>query len=86
MSSIASKPEVSNDEFWWQGSLMRIKARAADSDGALGLVEGTFYEGFGPPLHVHHRPCDRAEEHERQTRSRCNAVRFSVAGHPTRTR
>jgi quercetin dioxygenase-like cupin family protein len=41
--------------FWWQGSLMRIRARAADTGGALGLVEGSFYEGFGPPLHVHHR-------------------------------
>ena len=55
MGSITSEPEVSSDEFWWQGSLMRIKARAADTDGALGLVEGTFYQGFGPPLHVHHR-------------------------------
>ncbi len=54
MSSIASKPEVTGDEFWWQGSLMKIKARAADTGGALGLVEGIFYEGFGPPLHVHH--------------------------------
>ena len=54
MSSIVSKPEVGN-EFWWQGSLMRIKARAADTDGALGLVEATFYQGFGPPLHVHRR-------------------------------
>jgi mannose-6-phosphate isomerase-like protein (cupin superfamily) len=34
---------------------MTITARAADTDGALGLVEGNFYEGFGPPLHVHHR-------------------------------
>ena len=55
MSSIASKPDVTGDEFWWQGSLMRIKARAADTDGALGLVEATFYQGFGPPLHVHRR-------------------------------
>ena len=44
-----------SDAFWWQGSLMTIKARAADTGGALGLVEGSFYEGFGPPLHVHHR-------------------------------
>jgi quercetin dioxygenase-like cupin family protein len=55
MSSSASKPEVTSDAFWWQGSLMRIKARAADTDGALGLVEGTFYRGFGPPLHIHRR-------------------------------
>jgi quercetin dioxygenase-like cupin family protein len=32
---------------------MKIRARAADTGGVLGLVEGTFYEGFGPPLHVH---------------------------------
>lgn len=55
MSSIASAPDTGSEEYWWQGSLMRIKARAADTDGALGLVEATFYEGFGPPLHVHHR-------------------------------
>jgi quercetin dioxygenase-like cupin family protein len=42
------------DAYWWQGSLMTIKARASDTGGAIGLVEGEFYEGFGPPLHVHH--------------------------------
>ncbi len=55
MTSIASTPDVTADTFWWQGSLMRIKARAADTGGAIGLVEGNFYKGFGPPLHVHHR-------------------------------
>ncbi len=55
MIGIASTPGTTSDAFWWQGSLMTIKARAADTGGALGLVEGTFYEGFGPPLHVHHR-------------------------------
>jgi quercetin dioxygenase-like cupin family protein len=43
------------DAYWWQGSLMKIKAHAEDTDGALGVVEAEFYEGFGPPLHVHHR-------------------------------
>src|SRR6266545_5750146 len=44
------------DSFWWQGSLMEIKARADDTGGALGVLEGTFYqEGYGPPLHVHTR-------------------------------
>ena len=43
------------DAFWWQGSLMKIKARAEETGGALGLVEGSFYQGFGPPLHVHSR-------------------------------
>jgi mannose-6-phosphate isomerase-like protein (cupin superfamily) len=54
MSSTASKQEK-QETFWWQGSLITIKARAEDTGGALGLVEGSFYEGFGPPLHVHHR-------------------------------
>ena len=43
------------DVFWWQGARMVIKARAADTGGALGLVEGTFPPHFGPPLHVHER-------------------------------
>jgi len=55
MTGAASAPDVTGDAFWWQGSLMKIKARAVDTGGALGLVEGTFYEGFGPPLHIHHR-------------------------------
>jgi quercetin dioxygenase-like cupin family protein len=41
------------DTFWWQGSRMTIKARARDTGGALGIVEASFYKGFGPPLHVH---------------------------------
>jgi quercetin dioxygenase-like cupin family protein len=43
------------DAFWWQGALMTIRARGEDTGGALGVVDGTFYEGFGPPLHVHRR-------------------------------
>ena len=55
MTGIASIPVTTGEAFWWQGSLVTIKARAADTGGAFGLVEGTFYKGFGPPLHVHHR-------------------------------
>lgn len=54
MTSIASLPDAADKAFWWQGSLMTIRARAADTGGALGLVEGIFYQGFGPPLHIHH--------------------------------
>jgi mannose-6-phosphate isomerase-like protein (cupin superfamily) len=44
------------DSYWWQDSLMQIKARADDTGGALGALEGAFYhEGYGPPLHVHTR-------------------------------
>ena len=55
MSRVASSVSARQNAFWWQGSLMTIKARAADTDGAVGLVEATFYRGFGPPLHVHTR-------------------------------
>jgi len=55
MTRTASETDSLQEAFWWQGSLMTIKARAEDTGGALGLVEGSFYEGFGPPLHVHHR-------------------------------
>ena len=55
MSGTATTPDTLGEAFWWQGSLMTINARAGDTGGALGLVEGTFYAGFGPPLHVHHR-------------------------------
>jgi hypothetical protein len=48
MTTIASNPDTATEAFWWQGSLMRIRARAEDTGGALGLVEGNFYEGFGP--------------------------------------
>lgn len=54
MSSAASLSPT-QDAYWWQGALMQIKARAEDTGGALGLVEGSFYRGFGPPLHVHTR-------------------------------
>ena len=53
MIAFASTAATTGDAYWWQGSLMTIKARAADTGGALGLVEG-LHEGFGPPLHVHH--------------------------------
>lgn len=59
-STAASKPgslhDVQvDDAFWWQGALMTIKVRAEGTGGAIALVEGRFPEGFGPPLHVHHR-------------------------------
>lgn len=55
MTSAPSSTGVRQDAFWWQGSLMTIKARAQDTGGALGIVEASFYGGFGPPLHVHSR-------------------------------
>ena len=55
MNNAAFSVKSEHDAFWWQGSLMKIKARGEDTGGALGLVDGSFYKGFGPPLHVHNR-------------------------------
>ena len=79
MSSAASSTSVQQDAFWWQGSLMTIKARAEDTGGALGLVEGRFYEGFGPPLHVHNREDEALYVLEGQIRFRQGDDEF-VAG------
>lgn len=55
MTKVASTLHPQGDAFWWQGSLYQVKARAEKTGGALGVVEVSFYRGFGPPLHVHHR-------------------------------
>jgi quercetin dioxygenase-like cupin family protein len=54
MSNTASSASPRHDTYWWQGGLMEVKARAEDTGGALGVLEGRFpYEGYGTPLHVH---------------------------------
>ncbi|HEV2058834.1 MAG TPA: cupin domain-containing protein [Solirubrobacteraceae bacterium] len=55
MTDITSTLDSQADAFWWQGALYHIKARAESTGGLLGLVDGSFYRGFGPPLHVHRR-------------------------------
>ena len=40
---------------WFVGSLNRVVANAADTNGAFGLMEQWAARGFSPPLHVHHR-------------------------------
>src|SRR5215475_6680749 len=40
---------------WFLRNRMTIKATAASTGGAFGLVESLVAPGFSPPLHVHHR-------------------------------
>lgn len=42
------------EETWFQPNRMRVKASAADTGGAYGLVESWIRAGSSPPLHVHH--------------------------------
>ncbi|MDQ3850258.1 MAG: cupin domain-containing protein [Actinomycetota bacterium] len=55
MSTAPPSLSAGQDTFRWQGSLMKIQARVQDTGGALGVVDASFYQGFGPPLHVHRR-------------------------------
>jgi quercetin dioxygenase-like cupin family protein len=80
MNSTTSKFSSRQDTYWWQGSVMEIKARAEDTGGALGVSEGRFFEeGYGPPLHVHSREDEAMYVLEGQIRFRVGDDEF-VAG------
>lgn len=56
MKSTPLNASARQDKVWWQGGLMEIKARAEDTGGALGVLEGSrWHRGYGPPLHIHSR-------------------------------
>jgi mannose-6-phosphate isomerase-like protein (cupin superfamily) len=40
---------------WFLRNRMTVKATAAATGGAYGLVESLIAPGFSPPLHVHHK-------------------------------
>lgn len=42
------------DAFWYVNNRATIKASAADTGGAFGLVDMWVAVGHGPPLHIHH--------------------------------
>jgi quercetin dioxygenase-like cupin family protein len=80
MSSTTSNVSPRQNTFLWQGSLMEIKARAEDTGGALGVLEGQFFEeGYGPPLHVHSREDEAMYVLEGQIRFRVGDDEFVAA-------
>jgi mannose-6-phosphate isomerase-like protein (cupin superfamily) len=54
LTALVQAPSV-GERLWYANSVMTIKARAADTGGEFGLVEGLVPPGFSPPLHVHSR-------------------------------
>lgn len=42
-------------DLWFLGTLVRLRATAADTDGQFAVFEQLASKGFSPPLHVHHR-------------------------------
>jgi mannose-6-phosphate isomerase-like protein (cupin superfamily) len=59
MNGTTSRPLLrrpgEGEALWFADNHMTIKARAADTGGAYGLLESHVRAGSGPPLHVHHR-------------------------------
>lgn len=59
MNDTLARPHVrrpgEGEAIWFADNHMTIKARAADTGGAYGLVESHVRAGSGPPLHIHHR-------------------------------
>ncbi len=48
-------PRAEGPAVWFLGNRMTVKATAATTGGAYGLLESWIPAGFSPPLHVHHR-------------------------------
>jgi len=67
------------EETWFQPNRMRVKASAADTGGAYGLVESWIRAGSSPPLHVHHDEDEAFFVLEGRVRFRC-ADRDIVGG------
>jgi mannose-6-phosphate isomerase-like protein (cupin superfamily) len=64
---------------WFQGNRITIKARAADTGGAFGLVESMLAPGYSPPLHVHEREDETFWVLEGEVTIRCGARTFRAS-------
>jgi len=62
--------------FWFLSNRMTIKATAASTGGAYGLVESWIAPGFSPPLHVHHREDEAFWVLEGEVSMRCGDRSF----------
>jgi mannose-6-phosphate isomerase-like protein (cupin superfamily) len=71
-------PAGEGEAFWFTNHLMTVKATAASTDGAYGLVEGLASAGSGPPLHVHHREDEAFWLLEGQLTVRCGEKTFTA--------
>ncbi|HKF65678.1 MAG TPA: cupin domain-containing protein, partial [Vicinamibacterales bacterium] len=64
---------------WFLGNHMTIKATAASTNGAFGLVESLIAPGFSPPLHVHHREDESFWVLEGELSMRCGDRTFRAS-------
>jgi mannose-6-phosphate isomerase-like protein (cupin superfamily) len=61
---------------WFLRNRMTVKATAASTGGAFGLVESLIAPGFSPPLHVHHREDESFYVLEGEVTMRCGDRTF----------
>jgi quercetin dioxygenase-like cupin family protein len=54
LSPIAHGPG-DGEQLWFLGVLVTIKSSAETTDGRVAVIEHLAPQGFGSPLHVHHR-------------------------------
>lgn len=64
--------EGAGEATWFLGNRMSVKADAASTGGAFGLVESWIPAGSSPPLHVHDREDESFWVLEGQVRFRCD--------------
>ena len=61
---------------WFLRNRMTVKATAASTGGAFGLLESVIAPGFSPPLHVHHREDEAFYVLEGELTMRCGERTF----------
>lgn len=61
---------------WFLRNRMSVKATAATTGGAFGLLESLIAPGFSPPLHVHHREDEAFYVLEGELTMQCGDQRF----------
>lgn len=66
------------DATWFLTNRMTMKATAAVTGGAFGLVESLIAPGFSPPLHVHHREDESFYVLEGELTMRCGDREFEA--------
>ena len=71
-------PAESGEAVWFTVNRMTIKATAASTGGAFGLVEAIGPAGSSPPLHVHHREDESFWLLEGSLTVRCGDRTFSA--------
>ncbi|MEZ5375118.1 MAG: cupin domain-containing protein [Acidimicrobiales bacterium] len=52
---LAMRAHEADRDRWFAGTLLRVIAGRADTEGNFSVLEQRARRGFSPPLHVHHR-------------------------------